>query len=457
MASVEHEFLPAALEIQQRPPSPMGRTLLWVIVSGFVLAIGWACVSRVNIVAVARGKLVPAGQVKFIQPLEAGVVRAIRVKEGERVVPEQVLVELDPTVSEADLARLDLELKAARMDRDRLLGLLRRADAGPVPAASDANESRPPRAPEAPAASSGAPTSGEAQAMQKARLETRWRAHAAMLSVLDSTMAGKRAELAQVRAEVKKLERTVPLVTSRTEAVKRLLARGLASRQEWLALEQQRIEHRQSLVGRRAGVVRLRAELRALRQRRRAAAAEFKAKMLADLAHTGRRIQALEKELLKARRRAHLQRLRSPVAGVVQQLAVHTVGGVVTPAQRLMEIVPADGELEVEAQLENRDVGFVHSGQTAQLKLDAFPFTRYGVLSAELTNISSDALKNGSDRLVFGARARLQRSFIRVEGRPVRLMPGMAVTLEVNTGRRRLIEYLLSPLLRHVTEAARER
>ena len=278
-----------------------------------------------------------------------------------------------------------------------------------------------------------------------------------MLSVLDNTMAGKRAELAQVRAEVKKLERTAPLVTSRTEAVKRLLARGLASRQDWLALEQQRIEHGQTLVGQRAGVVRLRAELRALRERRRAATAEFKSKMLADLAHASRRIQALEKELLKARRRAHLQRLRSPVAGVVQQLTVHTVGGVVTPAQRLMEIVPADGELEVEAQVENRDVGFVHSGQTAQLKLDAFPFTRYGVLSAELTNISSDALKNGSDRLLFGARARLERSFIRVEGRQVRLMPGMAVTLEVNTGRRRLIEYLLSPLLRHVKEAARER
>ncbi|MEJ2687205.1 MAG: HlyD family type I secretion periplasmic adaptor subunit, partial [Gammaproteobacteria bacterium] len=168
-------------------------------------------------------------------------------------------------------------------------------------------------------------------------------------------------------------------------------------------------------------------------------------------------IQGLEKEVLKARRRTHLQRLRAPVAGVVQQLAVHTVGGVVSSAQPLMEIVPADGELEVEAQLANRDVGFVHAGQTAQLKVEAFPFTRYGVLPAEVTNISSDALQDGNGRLVFGARARLTRPFMRVEGRRVRLMPGMAVTLEVNTGRRRLIEYLLSPLLRHAQEAARER
>ncbi|HKJ08210.1 MAG TPA: HlyD family type I secretion periplasmic adaptor subunit, partial [Gammaproteobacteria bacterium] len=409
-----------------------------------------------NIVAVARGKLVPAGQVKVVQPLGTGVVRAIRVKEGERVAPGQVLVELDPTVSEADLGRLRAQLQAARMDRTRLLGLLRRAEAGSGSGATKAEDSVPFGALRA-SAVAGATPAAAAQAMQKARLETRWRAHTATLRALDSTMASKRAELAQVRAALNTLERTVPLATSRAEAVKHLMARQLASRQDWLALEQRRIEGRQALVSRRAGVVRLRAEVRALEQRRVAADAGFKAKVLADLARTGHRIQGLEKEMLKARRRAHLQRLRAPVAGVVQQLAVHTVGGVVTAAQPLMEIVPADGELEVEAQLANRDVGFVHAGQPAQLKVDAFPFTRYGVLPAEVTHISSDALQDGGDRLVFGARARLKRPFMRVEGRQVRLMPGMAVTLEVNTGRRRLIGYLLSPLLRHAQEAARER
>ncbi|MEJ2686323.1 MAG: biotin/lipoyl-binding protein, partial [Gammaproteobacteria bacterium] len=267
MSSVEHEFLPGALEIQRHPPSPLGRIVLWVIVSGFALAVGWACVSRVNIVAVARGKLVPAGQVKVVQPLGTGVVRAIRVTEGERVAPGQVLVELDPTVSEADLGRLRAQLRAARMDRTRLLGLLRRADTGSGGGAANAEDSVPFAALQG-SAVAGAEPAAAAQAMQNARLETRWQAHTATLRALDSTMASKRAELSQVRAALNTLERTVPLATSRAEAVKRLLARQLASRQDWLALEQRRIEGRQALVGQRAGVVRLRAEVQALRQRR---------------------------------------------------------------------------------------------------------------------------------------------------------------------------------------------
>ncbi|MGA7801064.1 MAG: HlyD family type I secretion periplasmic adaptor subunit [Gammaproteobacteria bacterium] len=456
MSNVEHEFLPAALEIQQRPPSPLGRLVLWTIVSGFVLAVTWAYVGRVNIVAVARGKLVPAGRVKIIQPLEAGVVRAIRVDEGQRVMAGDLLVELDPTVSEADFGRLQKELQAARRDRTRLRGLARRATG--VPSEPDTMGHSPSRTMAEPATAGGRTEfDPQTTVLQQARLESEWQAHSATLRSLDSSVASKRSELDQVRVEVAKLEAIVPLVSRRAEAVKQLAARQLASKQKWLALEQERIERRQALASQRAGLVRLRADIEALNQRRRAAAAEFSVQVLSELSSTERRIQGLQEDLVKARRRASLQRLRAPVSGVIQQLAVHTVGGVVTPAQRLMVIVPVNGALEVDARIANRDIGFVRTGQKAQVKLDAFPFTRYGVLPAELTDISSDAVADSSGRLVFGARARLEQPFVEVGDRQVRLIPGMAVTLEVNTGRRRLIEYLLNPLLRYVTEAARER
>ena len=173
------------------------------------------------------------------------------------------------------------------------------------------------------------------------------------------------------------------------------------------------------------------------------------------------------------------QILRSPIDGTVQQLALHTVGGVVTPAQQLMIIVPADSRLEVEAMVSNRDIGFVSPGQQVEVKIDTFNFTRYGLLHGKVTSVSQDAIvrdkpnqKAGNAKpdgalsessepegqeLSYSARVSLEETRMQVEGKMVNLAPGMAATVEIKTGQRRIIEYLMSPLLRYRHESLRER
>ncbi|MCU7806246.1 MAG: HlyD family type I secretion periplasmic adaptor subunit, partial [Candidatus Thiodiazotropha sp. (ex Semelilucina semeliformis)] len=175
------------------------------------------------------------------------------------------------------------------------------------------------------------------------------------------------------------------------------------------------------------------------------------------LADATQKQAAIEQEIIKAEVRTNAQILRSPVDGVVQQLAVHTISGVVTPAQELMLIVPDEEKLEVEALLENKDIGFVEEGQQIEVKIDAFPFTKYGTIDGILTDISNDALMDEVKGLVFKTQVSLKQSQMQIGKRQVKLSPGMSVTVEVKTGTRRVIEYFLAPLLRYKQESIRER
>jgi len=176
-----------------------------------------------------------------------------------------------------------------------------------------------------------------------------------------------------------------------------------------------------------------------------------------QLADSEKRASGVEQDLIKAEQREKAQRLVSPIDGTVQQLAVHTVGGVVSPAQPLMAIVPDDDVLEVEARLLNSDVGFVKPGQRVEVKLDAFPFTKYGTLPGVLQSVSADSVQDEKLGLIYPIRVKLDRNKVDVDGQPITLAPGMATTVEIKTGSRRLIEFILSPVMRLHQESMRER
>jgi hemolysin D len=169
------------------------------------------------------------------------------------------------------------------------------------------------------------------------------------------------------------------------------------------------------------------------------------------------KVASLSQDLVKAENRGRLMRLTAPVGGTVQQLAVHTVGGVVTPAQALLVIVPGDNPLEIEAFVENKDIGFVRAGQMAEVKVETFPFTKYGTLHGKVMQVSSDAIQDEKRGLVYAARVKLEKTTLKVDGKTVNLTPGMAVTVEIKTGKRRVIEYFLSPLMQYGDESLRER
>ncbi|MEW6248925.1 MAG: HlyD family type I secretion periplasmic adaptor subunit, partial [Nitrospirota bacterium] len=242
------------------------------------------------------------------------------------------------------------------------------------------------------------------------------------------------------------MEATVPIEAERAAAYKQLLEHQFVSKMDYLQVEEQRIDKAQELAWQRKKLVQDRAAFAEAEQSYRAFVSEFQQTKQAELSATETKARSLAQEVVKAEQRTDWQRLVSPIDGVVQQLAVHTLGGVVTPAQPLMVIVPLDHPVEVEAQVENKDVGFVKEGQPVEIKVETFPFTLYGTIPGKVLSVSDDAAQVEKVGLVYPARVSLDRATIQVDGRQVNLSPGMAVTVEIKTGRRRVIEYLLSPL-----------
>ena len=436
-------FLPALLEVEASPPHPVARVTSAAILALVTAAVVWASVGRVDEVAVAPGRLVPRGEVQPVQPAESGVVRAVHVTEGQRVRQGEVVVELDPTDAEADRARLGHELAGARRERERLAALraaLEDAGAGQTVAGSaDPAEA------------------SEADALQDDLLRHELATHRAEVKALEHEAERTRAERTAVAAAVATLEATLPLVSRRVEAARRLSEAKLAADQAYLELEQSRREREGDLKAQRARLLESEAAIQRLEERRAALEANFRRGVLVRLAEADRRVAVLEEERRKAEHRHGLRTLQAPVGGVVQQLAVRAPGTVVGPAQPVLVVVPDGTELEVEARLANRDVGFVRAGQTAAIKLEAFPFTRYGTVPGTVTRVSRDAVVDERQGLAYALRVSLGQQSIAVGSQSVDLAPGMAVTAEVKTGERRLIDFFLSPLLRYRDEGLRER
>lgn len=433
----ELEFLPAALEIQQTPPLPMSRYILWAIMAFFTIGVIWSCIGEIDIVSVATGKIVPSSRVKIIQPLETGVVRAIYVKEGDKVNVGDVLVELDPTLTGADQVQTKEQQLALKLDRVRIQSILDKVD-------SKEKEDYFTSLTEA--------TSSQIK-LQQNRVSKQYHEYTSLLGALKDEKKQRQAERGAISERIKQLDSTIPLITERAKSVEGLLKDKLIPRSQWLELEQERIEQVQERNVQKSNSSMVTSAIANIEQRLSAKKAEFEKTLLTELSDVENRIIAFDQEMIKADKRVNLQNLRSPVTGTVHQLVIHTIGGVVTPAQELMHIIPHDDPVEIEAWLPNKDIGFVHEGQKAAIKIETFPFTKYGLVDAEIFNVSNDATPDENLGLVYAMRVKMLQTTMNVKGKVVNLTPGMAVTVEMNLGKRHLIEFLLSPLLRYKDES----
>ena len=458
--TLELAFLPAALEIVETPPSPIGRATALTIAAVFVVGFAWACIGTVDIIAIAPGKIIPSGRSKTIQPFETGVVRAIHVRDGQEVKVGDVLVDLDPTMTGAELAHNQADLLAARLEAARLRAALTGND---KPLVSF-------RAPEdAPA---------DLVELQRRFLASQTAEQNAKLAELDRQIVQKQAERGTIESSIHKLETTIPILSERVDVRKQLYDQELGSKLLYLTELQDLVGQREDIRVQQSKLQEADAAVAALVQSRSKAVAEYQRGLFDELAKAEQKAAGLAQDVLRSEKRTSLQQLTSPVDGVVQQLAIHTIGGVVTPAQSLMVIVPLESHLEIEAMLSNRDIGFIEIGQDVTIKIDTFNFTRYGLLHGRVLSISHDAItrdkadNKGLDRgqagdagsseprgqeLVYSARVSLDRKQMQIENKIVNLSPGMAVTAEIRTGSRRMISYLLSPLIRYQHESLRER
>jgi hemolysin D len=454
----EQAFLPAALEIVETPVAPFANLIGLAIIALFCIALIWASFGKIDIVATASGKIVPSDRTKVVQPFETGVVRAIHVRDGQAVKAGEVLIQLDPTMNDAELKHFESDLISAELDIARLSAAL----------SENPEQSF--------AAPPGATT--EAAEIQRQFLKRQLEEQRAKRAALAGQRAQKEAELTTAKASIDKLEAILPILEQRVDIRRELYNHETGSKVNYLEIMQAFVESQQELLVQRSKAEEAKAALAALIESEQQSEAEFQRTLYGELVEAKRKASGLREDVVKATQRTGLQSLTSPVDGVVQQLAIHTVGGVVTPAQSLLVVVPERSGLEIEAMVKNRDIGFVHVGQETAIKVDTFDFTRYGLLNGRITSLSQDAIikdnpqskddnrvasgsNSGSDSseqsLVYAARIMPDRTQMQIDENLINLSPGMAVTVEIKTGSRSVLSYVLSPLFRYKHDSLKER
>lgn len=436
------------LRIRQSPPPPFAGLLMKTLLLFFALLLLWACIGRLDIVAVATGKLVPQSYLRIVQPLEHGIVKEILVREGERVQEGQVLMRMDPQLTEADRRVVDNELKLKRLQ-------LRRIDAE-MKGASITRQS------------------GD-DAVLLAQVEAQ---HRARRQAYQDSVDTEKAVLIKAQQDLKaaqeieaKLHKTVPMHKETADGWAQLAKEGFAGK--LLAQERMRlyIESAQDLKAQTENVASLRASIAQAEKRLAQITSNYRQQLQNERIDMAAQTQRLEEELGKHVHRTGLMELRAPQAGIVKDLATHTAGTVAAPGTILMTLVPQGEPLVAEVWVNNDDVGFVRSGQPVKVKLSTFQFQKYGMVDGSVRQISADASENqsagtasveiGRNRtampLTYKTIVDMGSQELVAQGVRYALTPGMQVAAEIHLGTRTVLEYLLSPVTKAFHEAGRER
>ena len=408
----EAAFLPAGLALQESPPSASLRWTARVLMALVGALLLWSVLGKVDIIVNAGGKIIPSARIKSIASVDVAAVRALYVREGQAVKAGELLVELDTSAQDAEHDKAAGDAAAALLQAARSQALVDAID-----------RMQPPSLARVPAAS-----------------DTQWQA---ARQHVEGQFRQFRARLAHIDGNIMRYAAALPLATRHAEDYRVLAQQHDVAPHAWLEKEQARID--------------LAGQLADARNQRAALIAETRKEALDAQAESRRAAAASTQDARRASEHGKLLRLLSPVDGTVQQLAVHTVGGVVPAAQALMQIVPREDQVEVEAFMDNKDVGFVQEGQDAAVKIDAFDYTRYGTVPATVTHVSRDAIQDEKKGLIYSVRLALRKNSIAVDGKPMALSAGMSASVEIRTGERRIIAYVISPLIQHRHEALHER
>lgn len=432
-----YEFLPAALEVLETPPIPFGRIIAITIATFFVLAVLWGVWGTIDVVAISTGRTIPAGNVKIIQPFETGVVRAIHVQDGDNVQQGDLLLELDPTESVANLDSLRIEKKQAEVDVAVGYALLQ----------------------EDPTSSFVPPENIDSItfAMAKRQIAESYVRYISELNALKNEVLAIRATKDASIIERQKIKEILPIIEEQLKANKALYGKEFMSRVEVQRLEREFIELKAALSSAVQTEKQAMASIESNLSRINGVTANYRSQAIEQQQNALKSLDLLEQSIRKEQQRLEYRELRAPVDGVVQQLSIHTIGAVVDTGASLLVVVPKNTPLEIETMVLNKDIGFIEKGQITEIKFEAFPFTRYGTLSGKLISVSDDAIIHEQLGPVYKAKVSLDTQQIIVDGKPINLSPGMNVSVEVKTAVRRIINFFLSPLLRYKDEAIRER
>jgi hemolysin D len=438
---LEHElaFLPASLELSETPVHPAPRWTMRAIATLAVIVVLIAIIGQLDIVATAKGKLVPNARVKIIQPAVTGVVRRILVQDGQHVQAGELLMELDFTQAEADTGKAHSAKVSAALAAARAKALLNALQQGGTPTVLPVNEA-----------------TGQEQADAQRLVEGVYREYFDKQTSARAELARREAELQSTQHDIQRLKDTSPLAREEANAYKALVADKYVAKNDYLDKEQNALGQEHDLAGKISHAEELKASIAGQHAEISAVTSQFRREQLDALDKASQELTQDRDDETKATTRQSLTSISSPVSGTVQHLSIHTIGGVVTTAQTLMEIVPDDA-LEVEASVENKDIGFVRAGQEAIVKIESFPYSRYGYLHGIVRSVSNNAVQDNKQNLTFVTRVMLTTNQMHIQDQWINLTPGMTVVVEIRTGKRTVAGYFLDPLVQTMQESMHER
>ncbi len=432
----ETEFLPAALEVLETPPSPVGRIMLWTFFILITSIILWTILGHVDEVAVAPGKLIPIGHVKVVQAEDKGVVKTIHVKDGQKVVKGQLLLELDTTFTAADMARSKKEMAYYRLEIERLMAELEDRIFTPqkYPDLEEKDIS-----------------------FQIGVYQSRLAEYKTKLLAAEFNVSQNQASLNSSRSNYAKFVSLYEIAREKEKRIEQLVNENAVSMFTLFDHQAKRLELEHSISAQLSEIARLEWAILQSQEAVATIKAERNRDITTKLVEDRKLFQAYMEEVKKVEEKDRLSRIVAPIDGKVSQLAMHTVGGIVTAAQPLLEVVPEDAELQVEAWVANKDIGFIQQGQSAEVKIETFSFQKYGTLGATVVDISPDAVEDKEKGRVYRVLLSLDKNSFLVNDRNAVVSPGMTATGEIKIRQKRIIEFFLDPFRQYQSEAVRER
>ncbi len=433
----EKEFLPAVLEVTEMPPSHAARLLTYIIMIMFTVLILWSILGKIDIIATSQGKLIPASNIKTIQTLTDSEIEEIYVQEGQYVKEGDDLIKFNQTEVQANINRIKNEMKALEIAIARLKALLTDNPQDNFSYDTDIDE--------------------YLIKMHSDLLKSQITEKAAKIEVLQGQISKAEKEKDTIQADINRIAKLLPSVKERIEKKKILADQKLMARLTFLEQEEELTNLSEQRNVQMKKMAETEENIEYLKKEMRQYLAEFDKNLMQELTENREKLASYQQELVKYDEALKRTIVKAPLSGYVQQLVYHTKGGVVETAKPIMNIVPEDYKLEADVMILNKDIGFVKPEQEVEIKIDSFPFTKYGTIKGIVRNISGDAIQDEKLGLVYASRLTLLDNKIKADGQIVQLKPGMGVTAEIKTGKRRVIEYLLSPVMKYLNESMRER
>ena len=432
----ETEFLPSILEVTERPASPVGRAVLWTLVALLIVGGIWVCVGEVDEVAVANGKVIPVGNVKIVQSQNKGAIKELDVKEGDYVEEGQTLLVLDTTKTQADVDQLKKQAAYYGMTVDRLQAEMQDAPF------------TPPADPEGLLERKDIEAQVTLYESRRAKLAADQEKNLAAVQQAAAGVEGSQAQLAKYRA--------LQQVAEEKEArLQELMEEDAISYFQLLEARATRVEYQRNAEATEKSILEQQGKLAEARDLLATTDSTYRQDTMSQLVEAKAKYNATEEELKKAADTNQQSVIVAPISGRVNQLAVHTLGGVVSEGQALMMVVPDDATLEIEAYADNKDIGFIQQGQSAEVKVETFNFQKYGMVNATVDEISPDAGSNVQDKETY-QKYRLTLG-LENDDSGIDLTPGMNVSAEIKIKKKKIIDFFLDPFRKYKDEALRER